>query len=217
MEAVSIEVKPTPPRGIRSLGQSNLRTATPMVTPTDEQLIARIAAQDAAALRALYDRHVARVYSTALSYLQIEADAEEVTQDVFARAWRGAANFRSDSQVTTWLYRITVNTSLSALDKRKRRRGFLGVLSASHDPPDFHHPAAKLEEKETNRALFAAIYRLPDRQKTAFVLSYVEELPRQQVADVMQLTLKAVEGLLMRAKQNLRTSLQSTYTDLHTN
>ncbi len=186
-----------------------------MVTPTDEQLIAGIAAQDATALRALYDRHVARVYSTALSYLQVEADAEEMTQDVFARVWRGAASFRSDSQVTTWLYRITVNTSLSALDKRRRRRGFLGVLSPGDDPPDFHHPAAKLEEQETNGALFAAIYRLSGRQKTAFVLSYVEELPRQQVADVMQLTLKAVEGLLMRAKQNLRTALRSTYADLN--
>ena len=185
-----------------------------MVTPTDEQLIADIAAQDAAALRTLYDRHVARVYSTALSYLQIEADAEEVTQDVFARAWRGAANFRADSQVTTWLYRITVNTSLSALDKRKRRRRFSGFFSPADEPPDFHHPEAKLEERESNRALYAAIYRLPDRQKTAFVLSYVEELPRQQVAEVMQLTLKAVEGLLMRAKKTLRTTLQSAYTDL---
>ncbi len=182
-----------------------------MVIPTDEQLIVDIAAGDAAALRVLYDRHVARVYGTALSYLQVEADAEEVTQDVFARAWRGAAAFKSASQVTTWLYRITVNTSLTALQKRKRRRGFLGVLTPRDDPPDFHHPAAKLEERETNRALFAAIYRLPDRQKTAFVLSYVEELPRQQVADVMQLSLKAVEGLLMRAKQSLRTTLQSEY------
>lgn len=182
-----------------------------MVIPTDEQLIADIAAGDATALRTLYDRHVDRIYSTALSYLQVEADAEEVTQDVFARAWRGAASFKSESQVKTWLYRITVNTSLTALEKRKRRRGFLGVLGPRDDPPDFHHPAAKLEERETNRALFAAIYRLPARQKTAFVLSYVEELPRQQVAEVMQLTLKAVEGLLMRAKQSLRTTLQADY------
>jgi len=182
-----------------------------MPEPTDRELIAAVATQDDMALRALYERHVARVYNTALSYLQNEADAEEVTQDVFANVWRAAAKFKAESQVTTWLYRITVNTALTALKKRKRR-GFLGALSeANNDPPDFHYPGVKLEERETNRALFAAIYRLPERQKTAFVLSFVEELPRQQVADVMGLTRKAVEGLLMRAKKGLRVGLATNY------
>lgn len=181
-----------------------------MSDATDSELIAGVASQDALALRALYARHVDRIYNTALSYLQNEADAEEVTQDVFAKVWRAAAKFKAKSQVTTWLYRITVNTSLTALKKRNRR-GFLSALTAANDPPDFYHPGVKLEEREANRALFAAIYRLPDRQKTAFVLSYVEELPRQQVADVMGMTRKAVEGLLMRAKKGLKTALQPEY------
>lgn len=182
-----------------------------MPEPNDRELLQNVADGDGSALRMLYARHAERVYNTALSYLQIEADAEEVTQDVFAKAWRASAKFKAESQVTTWLYRITVNTSLTALKKRQRR-GFLGSLStATNDPPDFHHPGVKLEERETNRALFAAIYRLPDRQKTAFVLSFVEELPRQQVADVMGLTRKAVEGLLMRAKKGLRAGLASDY------
>ncbi|MBB4079624.1 RNA polymerase sigma-70 factor (ECF subfamily) [Lewinella aquimaris] len=182
-----------------------------MTEVTDQELIAGIAAQDAEALRALYHRHNARVYNTALSYLQDTSDAEEVTQDVFAKAWRAAATFKSESQVTTWLYRITVNTALTALDKRRRQRGIFGALSATRDPPDFYHPGVQLEERETSRALFAAIYRLPPRQKTAFVLSYVEELPRQQVAEVMELTLKAIEGLLMRAKKSLKTYLHAEY------
>ncbi|MEL7162465.1 MAG: RNA polymerase sigma factor, partial [Bacteroidota bacterium] len=176
----------------------------------DRELLQRIAAGQAPALRQLYARHADRVYNTALSYLQQAVDAEEVTQDVFTKVWRSAAGFKGDSQVTTWLYRITVNTALTALKKRQRR-GIFGAFSATNDPPEFHHPEAKLEEREANRALFAAIYRLPDRQKTAFVLSYVEELPRQQVAEVMGLTLKAVESLLIRGKKRLKTSLTPDY------
>ncbi len=177
-----------------------------MLQPTDRDLIVGIANSDAEALRGLYDRHADRVYNTALTYLQNTTDAEEVSQDVFTKVWRSAAGFKAESQVTTWLYRITVNTSLTALKKRQKRKMF-GMIHSGHDPPDFHHPEAKMEEREENKALFAAIYGLPDRQKTAFVLSYVEELPRQQVADVMGLSLKAIEGLLMRAKKSLRNKL----------
>ncbi|MCP9236280.1 RNA polymerase sigma factor [Lewinella sp. JB7] len=182
-----------------------------MAEPTDTELMAGVARGDTLALRSLYARYGDRVYNTALSYLQIAADAEEVTQDVFTKVWRKAAGFRAESQVATWIYRITTNTALTALDRRKRRNIF-GMLQA-HDPPDFHHPAARLEERETNRALFAAIYRLPDRQKTAFILSYVEELPRNQVAEIMKLSLKAVESLLMRGKKGLRINLEHAYPD----
>jgi len=177
---------------------------------TDVQLIASMAANDPAALRLLYDRHVGRVYGIALSYLRVEADAEEVTQDVFAKAWRAAANFRAESQVTTWLYRIAVNTSLTAVQKRQRR-GRFSLFGPTDEPSDDRHPEAETVQRETDEVLRAGIYGLPNRQKTAFVLSYVEDLPRQQVADVMQLSLKAVESLLMRAKKNLREGLRAEY------
>lgn len=181
-----------------------------MLQTTDRALLTRIANGEALALRELYARHADRIYNTAISYVQNPVDAEEVTQDVFTKVWRSAENFKAESQVTTWVYRITVNTALTALKKRQRY-GFLGALTASHDPPDFHHPNAVLEERELNQALFANIYRLPDRQKTAFILSYVEELPRAQVAEVMGITLKATESLLMRAKSGLRTALKNDY------
>lgn len=180
---------------------------------TDQELLAGIATGNAAALRGLYGRHADRVYNTALSYLQEEVDAEEVTQDVFTKIWRSAGSFKAESQVTTWIYRITVNTSLTAIKKRKRRSIFSGAPTI-HDPPDFRHPNALMEDAETNQALFAAIYSLATRQKTAFVLSFVEELPRQQVADIMDLSLKAVESLLMRAKTSLRKKLEQDHPHL---
>jgi RNA polymerase sigma-70 factor (ECF subfamily) len=182
-----------------------------MPEPNNRELLKDIASGNAPALRALYGRISDRVYNTALSYVQNEADAQEITQDVFTKVWRSAGSFKAESQVTTWVYRITVNTSLTALKKRERRGMFSALSAREKEVPDFHHPNAVMESRETNRALFAAIYRLPDRQKTAFVLSYVEELPRQQVAEIMNMSLKAVESLLMRAKKGLRTGLTTNY------
>lgn len=184
-----------------------------MPQTTDHELLAAIANRNGEALRDLYGRHADRVYNTALSYLQRETDAEEVTQDVFTKIWRSAAGFKAESQVTTWIYRITVNTSLTAIKKRDRYR-FLSGAPTHHDPPDFSHPSAKMEDAETNQTIFTAIYSLAPRQKTAFVLSYVEELPRQQVADIMDLSLKAVESLLMRAKKGLKDKLKNDHPHL---
>ncbi|MEM6770476.1 MAG: RNA polymerase sigma factor [Bacteroidota bacterium] len=182
-----------------------------MHPPADQELLVNIAAGDAAALRHLYDRHASRVYNTAISYLQREVEAEEVTQDVFTKVWRSAGTFKGNSEVTTWLYRIAVNTSLSALRKRKKRNIFSAFGDRELSPPDFDHPGALLEDREETKSLFAAIYRLPDRQKTAFILSYVEEIPRSQVAEIMGNTLKAVESLLIRAKAGLRKQLKANH------
>lgn len=73
------------------------------------------------------------------------------------------------------------------------------------------HPGILLENKEKSKILFDFIYQLPENQKTAFILSLVEDLPRQEVADVMEISLKAVEGLLQRAKENLRKKIISDY------
>ncbi|PHI20888.1 RNA polymerase subunit sigma-70 [Lewinellaceae bacterium SD302] len=172
----------------------------------DQDLISSMARGDTQAMKALYARHADRVYNTALVYLQVPNDAEEVAQDVFTKAWRSAAKFKGNSQVSTWLYRITVNTALSKLKKRKRK-SFLGLGELTKEPTNFSHPETKLEFAEEQQTLYAAIYGLPARQKTAFVLSYIENLPRQQVADVMAISLKAVESLLIRSKKSLRVSL----------
>lgn len=169
-----------------------------------------VATGDRNAFRQLYDLYADKVYNTALSYAQNEADAEEITQDVFTNIFRYAGNFKGESAVGTWIYRISVNTSLNHL-KKKKRFSFLKFGDTTTDQPDFEHPGVLLENKENAKILFRVIDTLPDNQKTAFILSYVEELPRQEVADIMELSLKAVESLLQRAKAGLRNKLDDHY------
>lgn len=162
------------------------------------------------AFHSLYELYSTSVYNTALSYLQDTNDAQEVTQEVFIKIYRKANTFRADASVSTWIYRITINTALNHI-KRKKRFSLFKSEKPLPDKTDFNHPGVLLENKENARELFATINTLSDQQKTAFILSYVEDLPRQEVAEIMRLSLKAVESSLQRAKKNLRNKLAQAY------
>ena len=177
----------------------------------DLRLIQLIAKGDKPAFRQFYALFKDRVYNTAISYVQNVADAEEITQDVFLKIHQSALKFKGASAVSTWVYRITVNTALNVLKKRQRFSFFkFGITEMTI--PDFDHPGILLEKKEDAKILFAEIKRLPSSQQTAFILSFIEGLPRQKVADIMNTTLKAVESLLQRAKKNLRIQLEKRLT-----
>lgn len=177
---------------------------------TDQDIITAIANGDRKAFKLLYEQHGERVYHTVLGFVRSKMDAEDVTQEVFTRIYRSASKFQHKSSLHTWIYRIAVNTALNHLKKNKK--GIVRSLDESdYSVPEFVHPGILLERKEHARYLFRAIDSLPEKQKTAFVLAYVEELPRQEIAEIMQLGIKAVESLLMRAKKNLREKLKKMY------
>ena len=169
-----------------------------------------VADGDVSAFRQLYDLCSAQVYSLALSYIQEQQAAEEITQDVFTNVFKKAGTFNGQSAVRTWIYRITVNTSLNYI-KKKKRTDWQGLDAMKSEEHDFVHPGVILENKENAILLYQVIETLPDQQKTAFILSFVEELPRQEVADIMETSLKAVESLLQRAKKKLRGQLLEYY------
>ena len=176
-----------------------------------EELLHSIASGDREAFRKLYDIFQSRVYNTCLSYLQNAEDAEETTQDVFVDVYQSAASFRQRSTVSTWIYRIAINKCLDKLRYRnsKKRFAFISSLFGNsgnlvHDPPDFHHPGIRMENKEQAATLFTMIRRLPTNQQTAFILKHVEGLSQKEIGAIMELTQNAVESLLQRAKVNLR-------------
>jgi RNA polymerase sigma-70 factor (ECF subfamily) len=177
-----------------------------------QELIQSVANGDNHGFRVLYDQFCDKVYNTAISYVQSQQDAEEITQDVFTSVFRNASKFKGDSALGTWIYRITVNTSINYIN-RKKRFSLLNFSNEEIEKPDFEHPGVLLEKRESAKILFQVIDTLPDSQKTAFILSFVEELPRQEVADIMEISLKATESLLQRAKNNLRNKLKNKYTD----
>lgn len=166
----------------------------------------------------LYNEHKKLVYNLALQYVQNSEDAEEITQDVFVSVYEKLDSFRQDSKHSTWLYRITINKSLDFIKARKRQKRFSFFTSLFHDETnepkhqvsDFNHPGVMMEEKEQLRNLFTLINGLPDNQKTALILMKIEEKSQAETAEIMNLSPKAVESLVQRAKSNLVKKLNTS-------
>lgn len=158
------------------------------------------------------------VYNTALSIVQQSEEAEDVTQEVFVQVYQSVQGFKGDSKFSTWLYRITLSKAMDheRRKKRKKRFGFVKSLFGDNneavvEPPDFHHPGVVLDNKEKSAVLFKAVDKLPENQRIAFVLNKVEGLSYQEISDVMETTVSAVESLMHRAKSNLRKELETFY------
>ncbi|TXB65899.1 RNA polymerase sigma factor [Vicingus serpentipes] len=163
----------------------------------------------------IYDEHNGLVYNLCLNYLQNIEDAEEVTQDVFVTIFKKQEEFKSNSSLKTWIYRITVNHCLDFLKakKRKKRFGFIIPIydnSESYSYSDFNHPGIILENREATEKLLKLINELPDNQKTALILKIIDELSQKEIAEVMDLSVKAVESLLSRAKNNLKEKIKQS-------
>ena len=163
----------------------------------------------------IYETHQHMVYNLCLHYLQHRQEAEEAAQDVFVKAHAKLPSFEGKSSLKTWIYRIAVNHCLDVLRARKRQKRFAFVQSiftgkseAAHDPPDFDHPGVLLEDREALEGLFQKINQLPDNQRTALILKYLDDLRQREIADIMGLSEKAVESLLQRAKQGLGKKLR---------
>ncbi|MEL6987146.1 MAG: RNA polymerase sigma factor [Bacteroidota bacterium] len=176
----------------------------------DFNILSAIAKGEKSAFKEIYQLYADKVFNTAISYAQNKEDAEEITQEVFINIFKSAGKFKGKSKVSTWIYKITVNTSINFLNKRKRK-AFMRSGELPGDSPDFNHPGVLLEQKENAQTLFKVIDALPETQKTAFILSFIEDLPRQEVANIMSISLKAVESLLQRGKKNLRDNLEKHY------
>ncbi len=191
------------------------------------QLITGLQAGNQDAFRQLVETYQSRVYNTVLSIVRQPEEAEDVAQEVFVQVFESIQTFGGDGKLTAWIYRIATTKALEAYRKRHAQKRWGGLPFAfftslftsdgENDfddrlhPVDFVHPGVKLENQERATVLFAAIDRLTDQQKIAFTLHHVEGLSYQEITDVMQTSLSAVESLLHRAKANLRKRLANYY------
>jgi RNA polymerase sigma factor (sigma-70 family) len=157
------------------------------------------------------------VYNTALGIVQEVQEAEDVAQEVFVQAYLSIGQFRGESKISTWLYRIAITKALDCERKKKTKKrinlvkNVFRIGSKEEEVSDFHHPGVELDNKEQAATLFKAMQQLPENQRVAFVLIKVEGLSYEETGSIMQITIKAVEALMHRAKENLRKKLKDYY------
>jgi RNA polymerase sigma-70 factor, ECF subfamily len=181
---------------------------------SDEDIVARVIAGEAALFEIIMRRHNQRLYRVARAILRDDGESEDVMQDAYVRAYKNLAQFAGRAKFSTWLTRIAVHEALS----RKHRRRNIQELDAMLEPEqsqmqELRSREATPEQGAVNRelrgVLEAAIGELPDKYRTVFVLREVEEMTTSEAADALDLTEENVKIRLHRAKALLRKQLFS--------
>lgn len=175
------------------------RTADP-----DEDLIRRVGRGDPAAVQALVARKLPRLLNLARRMLGDPVEAEDVAQEAFLRAWKQAPNWTpGKAKFDTWLHRVTLNL---CYDRLRRRRE-----TPMAEPPDRPDPGPApdrgLEASELGAQVDRALQALPERQREAIVLCHYQELSNIEAAELMGVSVEAMESLLSRGRRALRTAL----------
>ncbi len=160
------------------------------------------------------------IFRTCMGFLHNKEEAEDLAQEVFIQAYQSLERFRGNAAFSTWLYRIAVNASLNKLRKNRGNLLFRKIESAfnrekdtvySFPVPLADNPENLLITAEHREWVKKALDSLPEKQRTAIVLSQYDELPQKEIAAIMKITEGAVEALIQRAKANLRIRLAGLY------
>ncbi len=192
---------------------------------TDQELIQQVTENNNhSAFALLVDRYQKLVVNTCRGFVNSYADAEDLAQDVFIELFESLPDFRHESKLSTWIYRITVNKSLNFVRKRKRETFFDSITSLfgssegkngnSNIGFSSNDADTDIKSKELRVELKRAINALPENQKIAFILNKYQDLSYKEVAEVMDISLSSVESLLFRAKGNLQKSLSNFYKNI---
>jgi RNA polymerase sigma-70 factor (ECF subfamily) len=171
---------------------------------SERELVTRAASREPAAQRALYDRHVDRVYRVAFRLAGDDDAARDITQETFIRAFDKLGDFRHESSLGTWLHSIAVSVALGALRKQSRS-------DSRHLPID---AAADLGKEDASsdvylrEQLHSAIDALPVGYRTVFVMYEIEGYTHQEIATALGVAETTSKGQLFRARAKLRDSLK---------
>lgn len=187
---------------------------------TDSDLIHRLTLRDETAFRELIEKYQSMVYNACFHLLHQSMDAEDIAQEVFIEVFESIHQFRNESKLSTWLYRITINKSLNHLRKNKLKGMIHSIesffsgdrnnkleiedTSASNSP-------ITIDYQERNNILQKAIGSLPENQRLAFSMHKLDELSYLEISEIMNLSLPSVESLIHRAKMNLQKKLINYY------
>jgi RNA polymerase sigma-70 factor (ECF subfamily) len=174
---------------------------------SDDDLIAAAGAGDDAAFRVLTKRHAAKAHVLAARFLGSAADADDVLQDAFWRAWKVMPRWRpGEAAFSTWLHRVVVNLCIDRQRRAKFRR-FLPFSEAFDPPADEVGADQHLAASRELLAVMADIHGLPARQRAALLLSAEGDHSNAEIGQTLDISEKAVESLLVRARRTLRAQL----------
>ena len=157
----------------------------------DKELLAEFKTAPEKAFEKIVKRYQERIYWQIRRLVKNHEDAADVMQNVFIKTWKGLENFREESNLYTWIYRIAFNESHTFLTKRSKK------ATQDLDEPVFENYLAtdgnEIEGEEIERILFAAIETLPEKQKQVFQLRYFDEMKFQEISELLGTSVGALK------------------------
>jgi RNA polymerase sigma-70 factor, ECF subfamily len=192
-------------------------SASSRAVDADAALVRRLQSGDRAAFREIVARHQARLFRVALRFTRDETLAQDALQDAFLQVFRKIDQFESQSALSTWLHRVTVNAALMRLRvQRRHHEAPLDETSPRYtdggeiaEPVDDWSPAVDDRVVQRELALHAAkaVDALPEAYRSIFILRELEDLSTEEVAGIFDLSISAVKTRLHRARLSLRKTL----------
>ena len=177
---------------------------------SDADLLRKIKNGDSAAARILVDQNLDRIVNYGYRMLGDRVEAEDVAQEAFLRLWRNIDKWRAEKPVIHWLQRVTYNQCIDRL--RKKKPVDIEDMPEPADP--FANPAQALHQAQVSTAVNFAIQQLPERQRAAIVFAHQEGFSNIETAEIMEISVEAVESLLSRGRRGLRNLLEDLRPEL---
>jgi RNA polymerase sigma-70 factor, ECF subfamily len=172
----------------------------------DESLLDGIRAGDVTAFERLYEAHGARMKSVAANLLGNAPDAEDAVQETFLKIYRGAAAFRGGSRLSTWIYRVLVNSCYDMMRKKRRRPVEVAETGSASEDAQFQFPPS---DHPLRLALEASVKELEPRRRSAFVLYAVEGFTHREVGEILGVPEGTSKALLFEARRDLQRRLSN--------
>jgi len=176
----------------------------------ERQLIARAQKGDTAAFEVLVTTHAQYVYNLALRVVRNPAEAEDLSQEAFLRAWKSLPSFRQEAQFSTWLYRIVTNLCFNRLPRLKKELQDITLEEGALDLPDHRQNVeARLLSREMKTHLHKAIDNLPQTFRLLITLRHLQAMSYTDIAQVTGMPLGTVKTGIFRARALLREAIQT--------
>lgn len=176
---------------------------------TDEELMLAVCQGDQSAYQTLVRQHLKSISHYAYRVLGNQRDTEDIAQEVFLRMWTNASKWQPEkAKLSTWLHRITYNLCVDHLRKHGNTQ-----LEDNFDDAGVTDPLAEshsIEQQQQSKALDRAIANLPENQRSALMLCHYGGFSNKEAADIMNISVKALESNISRARRSLRTQLEET-------
>ena len=191
-----------------------------MRDPKDNMLLARLQSGDESALEELATLYSSKIYQLAFRYVKNREDAEEITQDVLFKVYRGISSFRGDAALSSWIYRITFNAAMSRVrtvqfqraQGEERQSALPAIDDASrpvpHDPADWSQMAdERVLRSQLRRRLFGAILALPAIYRAPVMLRDIQGMSTEEASAVLRVKDQTLKSRLHRGRLILRKQL----------